>query len=110
MLRLLLLTMVLVATGCASRRQQQLTLAHQVSVPTEWSSGKGIPGPPGDSDIERYIDAYRHYCWPVRSVQDLRLAPFHIGSNQAQLAFQAPKHIAEQPKRIFRRGQSGGQQ
>src|SRR5262249_24375935 len=21
---------------------------------------------------------YRHYCWPVRSVADLRLAPFHL--------------------------------
>jgi protein phosphatase len=27
---------------------------------------------------ERYITAYRHYCWPVESVDDLRLAPFHL--------------------------------
>jgi protein phosphatase len=26
----------------------------------------------------RYVAAYRRYCWPVRSVADLRLAPFHI--------------------------------
>ena len=26
----------------------------------------------------RYIDAYSRYCWPVASVNDLRLAPFHI--------------------------------
>jgi protein phosphatase len=26
----------------------------------------------------RYVDAYRHYCWPVQSVTDLKLAPFHI--------------------------------
>jgi len=26
----------------------------------------------------RYIDAYRHYCWPVHSLADLKLAPFHI--------------------------------
>jgi protein phosphatase len=26
----------------------------------------------------RYVDAYRRYCWPVNSVADLRLAPFHI--------------------------------
>jgi protein phosphatase len=25
-----------------------------------------------------YVAAYRQYCWPVRSVADLRLAPFHI--------------------------------
>jgi protein phosphatase len=27
---------------------------------------------------EKYIEAYRHYCWPVSSIDDLRLAPFHI--------------------------------
>jgi protein phosphatase len=26
----------------------------------------------------RYVDAYRRYCWPVRSVTDLKLAPFHL--------------------------------
>jgi protein phosphatase len=25
-----------------------------------------------------YVDAYRHYCWPVQAVTDLKLAPFHI--------------------------------
>ncbi len=25
-----------------------------------------------------YADAYRHYCWPVDSVDDLKLAPFHL--------------------------------
>ena len=27
---------------------------------------------------QRYVEAYRHYCWPVRSIDDLKLAPFHI--------------------------------
>jgi protein phosphatase len=27
---------------------------------------------------ERYVAAYRRYCWPVASIADLRLAPFHI--------------------------------
>ena len=27
---------------------------------------------------ERYVAAYRHYCWPVDSIDDLKLAPFHI--------------------------------
>jgi len=26
----------------------------------------------------RYVDAYRRYCWPVASLDDLKLAPFHI--------------------------------
>jgi protein phosphatase len=28
--------------------------------------------------IARYVDAYRRYVWPVSSVADLRLAPFHV--------------------------------
>src|SRR5262249_33074073 len=26
----------------------------------------------------QYIDAYRRYCWPVTSIVDLKLAPFHL--------------------------------
>ena len=25
-----------------------------------------------------YVEAYRHYCWPVASLADLKLAPFHL--------------------------------
>jgi hypothetical protein len=28
--------------------------------------------------ISRYVDAYRRYCWPVTSLSDLKLAPFHV--------------------------------
>ncbi len=28
--------------------------------------------------VDDYIAAYRRYCWPVRSVDDLRLAPFQL--------------------------------
>ncbi|HYN89354.1 MAG TPA: polynucleotide kinase-phosphatase [Ardenticatenaceae bacterium] len=27
---------------------------------------------------QRYVEAYRRYCWPVRSLADLKLAPFHL--------------------------------
>ena len=27
---------------------------------------------------ERFAQAYRHYCWPVESLRDLRIAPFHV--------------------------------
>lgn len=30
------------------------------------------------SAAEKYVDAYRRYCWPVRTLDDLRLAPFHL--------------------------------
>ncbi len=29
-------------------------------------------------DTERYVRAYRNYCWPVSSLDDVRLAPFHL--------------------------------
>ncbi|MDR3294829.1 MAG: polynucleotide kinase-phosphatase [Clostridiales Family XIII bacterium] len=28
--------------------------------------------------LERYTDAYRQYCWDVQSLEDYRIAPFHI--------------------------------
>ena len=33
----------------------------------------------------QYIDAYRHYCWPVHTVTDLKLAPFHILATQGEV-------------------------
>jgi len=35
-----------------------------------------------------YVDAYRRYCWPVRSLADLKLAPFHL------LASEGGTHVA----------------
>lgn len=29
-------------------------------------------------DAGRFVDAYRRYCWPVRGLDDLKLAPFHL--------------------------------
>jgi protein phosphatase len=29
-------------------------------------------------DIDRFIAAYRQYCWPVDTLSDLKLAPFHL--------------------------------
>ncbi|HEU5226647.1 MAG TPA: polynucleotide kinase-phosphatase [Ktedonobacteraceae bacterium] len=37
----------------------------------------------------RYVDAYRRYCWPVHSINDLKLAPFHL------LATQGETHIGK---------------
>jgi len=30
------------------------------------------------AQVERYVDAYRRYVWPVGGIGDLRLAPFHL--------------------------------
>jgi polynucleotide kinase-phosphatase len=27
---------------------------------------------------DRFARAYRHYCWPVESLHDIRIAPFHV--------------------------------
>jgi protein phosphatase len=33
----------------------------------------------------RYVDAYRRYCWPVLSVSDYRLAPFHVLASEGHV-------------------------
>ncbi|MBX3374293.1 MAG: polynucleotide kinase-phosphatase [Phycisphaeraceae bacterium] len=33
--------------------------------------------------VEKYTDAYRQYCWSVESLDDLRLAPFHLLATEA---------------------------
>lgn len=30
------------------------------------------------SMVAKYVDAYRRYCWPVASLRDVKLAPFHV--------------------------------
>jgi protein phosphatase len=35
--------------------------------------------------VHRYVDAYRRYCWPVHSVADLRLAPFHLLASEGKV-------------------------
>jgi protein phosphatase len=32
-----------------------------------------------------YVEAYRRYCWPVHSVLDLKLAPFHLLATEGRL-------------------------
>src|SRR5690606_38592905 len=32
--------------------------------------------------VEQYTAAWQRYCWPVQSVSDLRLAPFHVLATQ----------------------------
>lgn len=35
--------------------------------------------------VADYIEAYRRYCWPVRSLADLRLAPFHVLATEGRV-------------------------
>jgi protein phosphatase len=35
--------------------------------------------------VNQYVAAYRRYCWPVRSVRDLKLAPFHLLASEGRV-------------------------
>jgi protein phosphatase len=37
-----------------------------------------------------YVEAYRHYCWPVKSVDDLKLAPFHLLATEEKVHTDKP--------------------
>ena len=32
-----------------------------------------------------YVEAYRHYCWPVTSLDDYKLAPFHLLATEGKV-------------------------
>jgi protein phosphatase len=35
--------------------------------------------------IERYVQSYRRYCWPVQGIEDLRIAPFHLLASEGKV-------------------------
>jgi protein phosphatase len=35
--------------------------------------------------LHRYVDSYRRYCWNVNSIDDLKLAPFHILATEGKV-------------------------
>ena len=37
--------------------------------------------------VARFVAAYRHYCWPVHSVADLKFAPFFLLATEGKLYF-----------------------
>ena len=37
--------------------------------------------------VRRFRDAYRHYCWPVAALTDLKLAPFHLLASEGAVHF-----------------------
>jgi polynucleotide kinase-phosphatase len=39
----------------------------------------------GQEKSQRFVEAYRRYCWPVDSLEDYRLAPFHILATEGQV-------------------------
>jgi protein phosphatase len=47
------------------------------AVLAEYSDRRGM--------AEKYVDEYRRYCWPVNSLDDLRLAPFHLLATEGKV-------------------------
>ena len=39
----------------------------------------------GEQDVGRFVAAYRQYCWPVNSLADLKLAPFHLLATEGRV-------------------------
>jgi protein phosphatase len=40
--------------------------------------------------VDRYVQAYRRYCWPVQSLDDLKLAPFHLMASEGKVHIDQP--------------------
>jgi protein phosphatase len=38
-----------------------------------------------EGNLARYVAAYRAYCWPVESIEDLKLAPFHLLATEGRV-------------------------
>jgi integrase len=72
------------AVGAAA----QASLAEAVTLLERLASGNGDAAPLTErckqrlASVNRYVDSYRRYCWPVQSVNDLKLAPFHLLSTE----------------------------
>ena len=42
--------------------------------------------------LEKYVDSYREYCWKVESIDDFKVAPFHLLACEGKV-FSDEKHI-----------------
>ncbi|QEL16586.1 polynucleotide kinase-phosphatase [Limnoglobus roseus] len=38
-----------------------------------------------EQGVQKFVDAYRQYCWPVNSLTDLKLAPFHLLASEGKV-------------------------
>ena len=68
------------ATGAAAQAALGATVAVlNRRTRTASQSANCSPTPKRGCDmVGAYRDAYRRYCWPVTSLDDLKLAPFHL--------------------------------
>lgn len=74
----------------------QATLAAEVAV-LKQAAGRGLDvsellaqTTARSQMLSDYIEAYRRYCWPVNSVNDLKLAPFHLLATEGKVHADKP--------------------
>jgi protein phosphatase len=41
--------------------------------------------------MQSYVREYRRYCWPVNSIDDLKLAPFHLLASKGAVHTDKPR-------------------
>lgn len=39
------------------------------------------------ASVKEYVEAYRRYCWQVKTITDLKLAPFHLLATEGKVYF-----------------------
>lgn len=68
------------AVGAAARRSVAATVSAVEKTQARIGDDGGLRANLDDRQraVTAYVSAYRGYCWPVTSVSDLRLAPFHV--------------------------------
>lgn len=75
------------AVGSTSRR----ALADAVAALDAYTSRTGQPHAMADryrarsSAADAFVTAYRGYCWPVNSIEDLEIAPFHVLASEGRV-------------------------
>jgi protein phosphatase len=79
------------AVGAAGR----VGLTEAVRALDQAASRDGVPGLAQKyrarlDDVAGYTDAYRRYCWPVESLTDLKLAPFHLLASENAVHIDKP--------------------
>jgi protein phosphatase len=80
------------AVGAAGRAALPQAVASLTSASSRLNGDEkakldGVAGRVGqrEAGIGKFVDAYRHYCWPVNSLTDLKLAPFHLLASEGKV-------------------------
>jgi protein phosphatase len=52
----------------------------------------------------QYVREYQRYCWPVESLDDFKLAPFHLLASEGSVHIDKTTHLAHGDDRKTLRG------